>query len=89
MIKNNPFITILLLILIEVLLFYYAGYMNFKSTKNQGLSISTALFAIPVISVILNLFLKNNPYKKSFNFFSKFLLISAALLFFAARLILG
>lgn len=89
MIKNNPFITVLLLLLIEVAFFYYADYMNFKSMKNQELGLIIFFFAIPFSSLILNLFLKNNPYKKSFKIFLNFLLVSVAVLFFALRMMLG
>ncbi len=75
MIKNNPFITIFLLFFIEVVLFIYIDYINLFSVEHEDLLMVISFFTIPVIAILLKIFLVDEPYKKSFKYFTIFLVI--------------
>ena len=75
MIKNNPFITIFLLFFIEVVLFIYIDYINLFSVDHEDLLMVISFFTIPVIAILLKIFLVDEPYKKSFKYFTIFLVI--------------
>ena len=75
MIKNNPFITIFLLFFIEVVLFIYIDYVNLFSIDNEELLMMVSFFTIPLIAILLRVFLVDEPYKKSFKYFTIFLVI--------------
>ena len=75
MIKNNPFITIFLLFFIEVVLFIYIDYINLFSVDHEDLLMMISFFTIPVIAILLRIFLVDEPYKKSFKYFTIFLVI--------------
>ena len=75
MIKNNPFITIFLLFFIEVVLFIYIDYVNIFSVDNEDLLMMVSFFTIPFIAILLRVFLVDEPYKKSFKYFTIFLII--------------
>ena len=75
MIKNNPFITIFLLFFIEVVLLIYVDYLNIFSAKNEDILMAISFFTIPVIAILLRIFLVGEPYKKSFKYFTIFLVV--------------
>ena len=83
--RKNPFITIVLLILIEIVLFYIVDYTNLiePSSKYSMLVIPLLLFSIPIISILISVFKKDISHKKQFRYFSIFLLITSVLLFIA------
>lgn len=75
MIKNNPFITIFLLFFIEVVLFIYIDYVNLFSIHNEDLLMIISFFTIPFIAILLRVFLVDEPYEKTFKYFTIFLVI--------------
>ena len=75
MIKNNPFITIFLLFFIEVVLFIYIDYANLFSVHNEELLMIVSFFTIPFIAILLRVFLVDEPYEKTFKYFTIFLVI--------------
>ncbi len=79
--KDNPFITIFLLICIEIGALYYLDYINSSFLKKDGAFVLIIL-TIPVISIGLSATLDNNRYQKSFRRFSIFLIIVAVIAFF-------
>ena len=86
MIKNNPFITILLLFSIEVLLLFYLNYIElpaFHPAADKTLLILISFFAIPAIALLINTFLAAEPYKKNFQYLTIFLLFASVILYMA------
>ncbi len=75
MIKNNPFITIFLLFFIEVVLFIYIDYANLFSVHNEELMMIVSFYTIPFIAILLRVFLVDEPYEKTFKYFTIFLVI--------------
>lgn len=88
--RKNPFITIILLIFIEILLYNYIDYTNLvvPSSKYADLMVVLFVFSIPVIAILISSFLQDISYKKEFKYFSRFLII-ASFFVFAAILYLG
>lgn len=80
--KNNPFITIFLLICIEIGVLYYLDYINSPFLKKDG-AFLLIILTIPVISIGLSTTLNNKPYQKSFKGFSIFLIVAAVIAFTA------
>jgi len=72
--KDNPFITIFLLICIEIGALYYLDYFDSSFLKKDGAFVLMVL-TIPVISIGLSAKLDNNRYQKNFKRFSIFLII--------------
>ena len=77
MIKNNPFITIFLLFFIEVVLYIYIDYLNIFSADSEDLVLIISFFTIPVIAILMRIFLVEQPYKRSFKYFTIFLVIAS------------
>ncbi|MCZ2083398.1 MAG: hypothetical protein LC112_03920 [Flavobacteriales bacterium] len=77
MIKNNPFITIFLLFFIEVVLYIYIDYLNIFSADSEDLVLIISFFTIPVIAILMRIFLVEEPYKRSFKYFTIFLVIAS------------
>lgn len=77
MIKNNPFITIFLLFFIEVVLYIYIDYLNIFSADREDLVLIISFFTIPVIAILMRIFLVEEPYKRSFKYFTIFLVIAS------------
>lgn len=86
--KNNPFITVLLLICIEILLYNYLDYADFEIRINGDLFLAFFCFLIPVFSIVLNFFIKDYPNKKAFRFLTIFVVI-VSVIFFAGITYLG
>jgi hypothetical protein len=83
--RKNPFITVILLIFIEILLYNFIDYTNLivPSSKYSDLIVPFFVFAIPVIAILISLFTKDISYKKEFRNFSVFLLIASVFIFVA------
>ncbi|SDI23380.1 hypothetical protein [Chryseobacterium jejuense] len=81
--KNNPFLTVILLFCIQVLLIKYLDYIDFNVKIGEGLFLAFVCFFIPVISLILNGFMGESRYKKSFRYFTFFIIIISLLAFVA------
>ncbi|MCS3532945.1 hypothetical protein [Chryseobacterium sp. JUb7] len=81
--KNNPFITVILLFAVQIMAYVYIDYMNFQSFNKGDLGFILFCFTIPVICLFMLLFLKNSRYRKSFRNFSIFLMIAAIIVFAA------
>lgn len=79
--KNNPFLTVVLLFCIQVLLIRYLEYTGFE--MGEGMSLAFICFLIPTVSVVLNLFLGEFRYKKPFRYFTFFIVIISLLGFVA------
>ncbi|WP_313031080.1 hypothetical protein [Soonwooa sp.] len=79
--KDNPFITIFLLICIEIGALYYLDYIDSSFLKKDGAFVLMVL-TIPVISIGLSAKLDNNRYQKNFKRFNIFLIIVAVTAFF-------
>lgn len=77
MIKNNPFITIFLLFFIEVVLYIYIDYLNIFSADSEDLVLIISFFTIPAIAILMRIFLVEEPYKRSFKYFTIFLVIAS------------
>lgn len=88
--RKNPFITVILLIFIEILLYNYIDYTNLikPSSKYSDLVMPFFLFSIPTISILISVLIEDILYKKEFRYFSIILLI-ASFLVFSALLYLG
>lgn len=83
--RKNPFITVVLLIFIEILLYSYIDYTNLikPSSKYSDLVMPFFLFSIPAISILITVLIEEISYKKEFRYFSIFLLIASFLVFVA------
>lgn len=79
--KNNPFLTVILLFCIQVLLINYLDYIDFE--MGEGLSLAFMCFLVPTVSIVLNSFLGGSRYKKSFRYFTFFIVIISLLAFVA------
>ncbi|WP_336959916.1 hypothetical protein [Chryseobacterium contaminans] len=79
--KNNPFLTVLLLFCIQVLLIRYLDYIDVE--VGEGIGLAFMCFLIPTFSIILNLFLGESRYKKAFRYFTFFIVIISLLAFVA------
>lgn len=77
MIKNNPFITIFLLFFLQVVLYIYIDYLNIFSADSEDLVLIISFFTIPVIAILMRIFLVEEPYKRSFKYFTIFLVIAS------------
>ncbi len=75
--KNNPFITLFLLICVEILLYNIIDYYNLLNASNKYASLIYCFlfFSIPVISILISIFSKDILYKKELKRFSIFLII--------------
>ncbi|WP_160136918.1 hypothetical protein [Chryseobacterium sp. c4a] len=83
MMKNNPFLTVFLLVCIEVLLIKYLDYIDFRMRMGEGLPLAIACFSIPGISLFLTLFIGESKYKKGFKYFTFFIIGISILAFIA------
>lgn len=81
--KNNPFITVFLLICIEILLIKYLDYIDVGIKMGEGLPVALACFFIPAVSVMLLLFIGESGYKKTFKYFTFFIVGISILVFIA------
>lgn len=79
--KNNPFVSFLLLVAIQIMLFVYLYYVDFDFRIDEDLVLAFFCFFIPVICIILNFFTKNSPLKKFFRYFTIFLVLVSILSF--------
>lgn len=85
MIKNNPFITVALLIALEIALFNYLGYINYRA-QEQETAIILSVVTIPVITFLLAQYIVEPPFKKYFNYLSVAMIVACVLLFVAIQL---
>lgn len=83
MMKNNPFLTVFLLFCIQVLLIKYLDYVDLEVKIGEGLSFAFVCFLIPVVSIFLTMFIGESRYKKSFKYFTVFIVIISILGFIA------
>jgi Sec-independent protein secretion pathway component TatC len=83
--RNNPFITVILLFCIEILLYIYIDYTNLivPSSEYAGLVMPIFCFMVPVIAFLIWFFVKDMAYKKEFRYFLVFLLIVSIIIFAA------
>ncbi|WDF65972.1 hypothetical protein [Flavobacterium sp. KACC 22763] len=81
--RNNPFITIILLFCIEIALYNYMDYINLISASSayRGSLMPLFCFTIPLISVLISIFFNDIPYKKEFKYFSIFLVVASIMAF--------
>lgn len=75
--KNNPFITIFLLICVEILLYNIIDYFELLNASNKYASLIYyfLIFSIPIICILISLFFKDILFKKELRRFSIFLII--------------
>lgn len=81
--RNNPFLTVILLFCIQIVLYYYMDYINLisNSSAHRGALMPLFCFTVPAISVLISVFFTNIPYKKEFKYFSIFLVIVSIMVF--------
>lgn len=79
--KNNPFLTVLLLFCIQVLLYKYFEYIDLSFKMGEDWISVFFVFLIPIVSVFLSIFMKESKYRKSFRIFT-FLIVTASVLAF-------
>lgn len=79
MMKNNPFLTVFLLFCIQVLLIKYLDYVDLEVKIGEGLCFAFVCFLIPVVSIFLTMFIGESSYKKSFKYFTIFIVIISIL----------
>jgi hypothetical protein len=81
--RKNPFITVILLICIEIFLYNFIDYTNLivPSSEYSYLIMLIFVFSIPLIAILISLFIKDISYKKEFRYFSIFILIASFLVF--------
>ena len=84
MIKNNPFITVLLLFTLEVISLNFLAYIEYNPLKNNEVFLPAVFFSVPVASILILNFFTGGSYKKSFKYFTIFLIITSLLLYTAA-----
>ena len=77
--RNNPFITIVLLILINILLYSYIKYFNQELLLSESLNLFF-FFSTPVTGILISVFIKDILYKKEFRYFSIILLLATLLI---------
>lgn len=81
--KNNPFITVFLLVCIEVLLIKYLDYIDVGIKMGESLPLALACFFIPAVSLLLHRFTGESEYKKAFKYFTFFLVAISIFAFIA------
>lgn len=81
--KNNPFLTILLLFCIEILLIKYLDYIDVGIKMGEGLPLALTCFFIPAVSFLLHWCIGESGYKKTFKYFTFFLMGISILAFIA------
>lgn len=81
--RKNPFITVILLIFIEILLYNFIDYTNLiiPSSKYSDLIMPFFIFSIPVIAILISLLIQDISYKNEFRYFSRLLLIASFFIF--------
>ena len=81
--RNNPFITIILLILIEITLYNYIDYTNLilPSSEYADLVFPVLCFLVPVVAILISFSVNDLSNDKKFRHFSIFLLIAAIITF--------
>lgn len=79
--KGNPFLSVFLLLIIEVLLFNYLNYIGLVTNYNDDAILALVFLPIPLFAFVLNFLLQESPYKKSFRIFT-FILIPISLLLY-------
>ncbi|CAA7194469.1 hypothetical protein [Chryseobacterium potabilaquae] len=89
--RNNPFVTLLLLCCVEIMLYVYCGYINFVPFGDWEFSLAFLCFFIPVISVIINFCPMDSSYRKAFRYLTVFMVIVSIIIFigFSYLLALG
>ena len=76
--RNNPFITIVLLILINIILYSFIKYFNQELLLSASLNLFF-FFSTPITGILISIFIKDILYKKALRYFSIFLLIATIL----------
>lgn len=89
MLRNNPFVTILLLFVVEFMLLEFVTYMNYKVNLPGNNLFIYSIFTIPVIAILLSKFVVQDSYKKNFKYFSIFLIILALAVFLVMNYLAG
>lgn len=89
MLRNNPFVTISLLFVVEYMILEFITYMNYKFNLPGQTLFIYSVFTIPVIAVLLSTFVVEGSYKKNFKRFSIFLIILAVTVFFVMNYLAG
>ena len=83
MLKNNPFITISLLFMIEVMFVVYLDYIDRIPNGVQEILAVSLWFIIPVVAIVISISTINTTYKKSFRYFTIFIVIASVIGFIA------
>ena len=83
--KNNPFVTVILIICIEITLYNYIDYNDLilPSSEYADLVLPIFMFIIPIISFFILVFIKDLEHRKEFRKFTIFLFIGSFILFMA------
>ena len=76
--RNNPFITIVLLILINILLYSFIKYFNQQLLSSASLNLFL-FFSTPVSGILISIFIKDILHKKEIQYFSIILLLATLL----------
>ncbi|MBS7256306.1 hypothetical protein [Flavobacterium branchiicola] len=81
--RNNPFITVILLFCIEIVLYIYLDYTELirPSSDFTDFVMPVLCFVVPVIMFLISVFVRDMKFKKEFRNFSVFLLIFSTVLF--------
>ncbi|MDQ6531052.1 hypothetical protein [Flavobacterium sp. LHD-85] len=81
--RNNPFITVILLFCIEIVLYIYIDYIDLvlPSSEYAGLILPIFCFTVPAVSVLISLSVNDIEHKKEFRNFSIFLVIISVIVF--------
>ncbi|KAF2330937.1 MAG: hypothetical protein REI96_21115 [Flavobacterium nitrogenifigens] len=81
--RNNPFITVILLFCIEIVLYNYMDYMNLISSSSayRGSLLPLFCFTVPAISILISILFDDMPYKKEFRYFCIFLAVVSIITF--------
>ena len=76
--RNNPFITIVLLISINILLYLLIDYKNPELLLSASLNLFL-FFSTPVTGILISIFIKDILHKKEIQYFSIILLLATLL----------
>lgn len=81
--RNNPYLTVILLFWIQTALYIYIDYLNLilPSSEYADLVFPIFFFPIALAAILISFFIEDLSLKKKFRKFSVILLITAIILF--------
>ena len=80
--RNNPYLTVILLFFIEVASFVYINYthLTLSFSNYDTLVFLVFYYLVPIVAFLISFFIDDLSYKKRFRKFSLFLFIAAIII---------